>query len=417
MEIDWRRRQWQGYQREAEAARQRLAAGERSPPFLRRVMQLLYTYFHSPRAESEAQVAADPLVQLAFTIHAYTHHLGEWQMMAAIFHAAAAMLKGSPHQLAYVDLVRALAINLTNLGQHTQAQALFDDVMERDDFARLPVTAQADLLVHAGTCHVWHGNRDRAQTLLQRAVTIMAATGDHPVYRTQPDANGIYSFASATQLWESRAYAFNQLGCLALFEGRFAEAEAHYRQCHDLLVVHDGPDNLACVAQQALGRLRLYQGRYAEAEAILARGLTIRRRRQERPNIALNAIYLAGAHLGLGNAPMAERLLSEAMTIICDLDLTETSALCHLYLGQLKLVRGHEEAAKPHWRQALALLRTVGTPLVELRPLVVHLPWLLRKRQWGLFLAACRQLLRSIYCQRLGPVAVWRLARHFGARM
>jgi predicted ATPase/DNA-binding SARP family transcriptional activator len=67
-------------------------------------------------------------------------------------------------------------------------------------------------------------------------------------------------------------YAHNQLGCLALFDGRFTEAEALYRQCHDLIVVYDGADNLDCVAYQALGRLRLYQGRYAEAEPILARG-------------------------------------------------------------------------------------------------------------------------------------------------
>jgi tetratricopeptide (TPR) repeat protein len=409
MEIEWRRRQWQGYLREAEAAGRRWAAGERSPVFLRRVVQLLYTYFHSPRAESEALAPTTPLVQLALTVYAYTNHLGEWEHIADVLDAAAATLKGSPQQITYIDLVKALAITLTNLGQHTQAQELFDEVIEHDKFARLPVTAQVDMLVHAGTCHVWHGDRRRAQTLLERAVRISVEAGAHPVYRTRADANGVYSFALAARLWESTAYAFNQLGCLALFDGRFAEAEALYRQCHDLLVTHDGADNLACVAYQALGRLRLYQGRYAEAAPILARGLAVRRRRQEKPNTALNAIYLAGAHLGQGDLPAAEALLCEAMTILCTLETAETTILCHLYFGELEIRRGNDRAVFDHWRQALVLLRTQETPLVELRVWIIYLPWLLRKGEWSLGAAICRQLVRSSWRRGLGPRALWRL--------
>jgi tetratricopeptide (TPR) repeat protein len=417
VEIDWRQRHWQGYLREAAAAKERLAAGERSPSFLRRVVQLLHTYFHSPHKGVMSQAATDPLVQLALSVHAYTHYLGEWELMAAVFRQAATTVKESPQQITYVDLTKVLAITLANLGKYTQAQELFDEVITRDDFARLPVTAQVDLLAHAGTCHVWHGDRGRAQTLLERAVRISVEAGGHPVYRTRADANGIYSFALVLRLWESTAYTLNQLGCLALFDGRFDEAEALYRQCHDLLVVHDGADNLACVAYQALGRLRLYQGRYAEAELILARGLAIRRRRQEKPTIALNAIYLAGAHLGQGDLPAAELLLIEAMSIPCALEAAETTALCHLYFGQLELRKGNDRAVFDHWRQALALLRTQKTPLVELRVWIIYLPWLLRKGELQLCAAIVRQLYHSSRRQHLGPSSLWRLVKQPGLRL
>lgn len=417
MEIDWRQRQWQGYLREAEAARQRLAAGERSPVFLRRVVQLLYTYFHSPRAEGAAQAVAGPLVQLAFTAHAYVHYLGEWQMMGAVFRKAAETLKGSPQRLDYADVVKLLAITLANQGQYAEALALYDEIVSRDDFACLPVTAQADLLVNAGTYHVWHGDLRRACILLQRVVTICADLDHHPVYHTRADSNGIYSSALVAPLWEIQAYAFNQLGCLALFAGQFKEAECFYRQCHDLLVTHDGRDNLACVAYQALGRLWLYQGRYAEAVSILVQGLVTRRRWQDKSNIALNAIYLAGAQTELGDFVTAEALLSEALAVTCALDTTETTALCHLYFGQLELMRGNDPAVSIHWRQALALLRPLQTPLVELRVLLIYLPWLLRKREWRLCAAISRQLYHSIRRQRLGLRSLWRLVRQFGFRL
>ena len=59
-----------------------------------------------------------------------------------------------------------------------------------------------------------------------------------------------------------------------------------------------------------MGRLFLHWGRIQEAISILEKGLAIRRRRLDQTCTAINAIYLAGAHLESGNLLFAESLLA-----------------------------------------------------------------------------------------------------------
>jgi hypothetical protein len=127
-------------------------------------------------------------------------------------------------------------------------------------------------------------------------------------------------------------------------------------------------------------------------------------------------VYLAAAYLELGHLTQAETLLTSALGSSRALNMSQNSALCHLYFGQLHLLRGEKQAVLEQWRQALAILHAVHTPLVEQRVLLIYLPWLLRIGEWRMALRVARQLFQTMLQQRLGPRAFWRLLCHFSLR-
>ncbi|MEZ4735639.1 MAG: hypothetical protein R3E79_51775 [Caldilineaceae bacterium] len=105
----------------------------------------------------------------------------------------------------------------------------------------------------------------------------------------------------------------------------------------------------------------------------------------------------------------AALLLTEALPTVRATDNRRDSALCHLYFGQLELLRGRRAAGLAQWRQALAYLQTVHMPLVEQRVFIHYSPWLLSIGELTMFQAVIRQLYSSLRQQALQPMDWGRL--------
>ncbi|MCL4862416.1 MAG: hypothetical protein KJZ93_23575 [Caldilineaceae bacterium] len=416
MEIEWRQRHRAGYARDGRHALARFAGGERDGYFLRRALELLRSYTESPLAQITDLQTDEVMVRLAIELYHQLHNLGFYPQIAALWPLLAILAQRLPDPAPYAELVKQRAIALSVQGANEQVKALYGALTGSAIFARLSLRMQTDILTSAATWQVWAGDLHEGERLLQRCLTLTEPYL-HLKTHTLTDANGRRSATYSIPLWEARAYALNQLGAVAFFRGEFEQAAKHYHACRQVFLAHGEAENLACVADQSQGRLLLHWRRADDGIPVLAHGLAIRRRRQEAEAVALNLLYLAAAHLECQQLGVAEPLLNEAMQDCRALEHGYGAVLCHLYFGQLALIQGDVQATVAQWRQVLALLRTVEMPLVELRILVCYLPCLLYKGQWRLFVAASRQLIRSIRRQRLGPVTVWRLAWRFGLRM
>jgi Tfp pilus assembly protein PilF len=413
MEVRWRQRQWAGYARDAQAALARASVAQQDPTFCKAVLDLLRTYVESPRPEEMPAAVDEAIARLAIGMYHRLHFMGHWQQMAYLWRHLAAFARQLPDATFFAELIKQQALIVSSLGRTQESQRLYQTLVQDAAFARLPIRMQADMLVNVGTSALWTGDLRRAERLLHQ--TLALTEPDTSTARQPFDSNSVLNIATfAAQLWESRAYAFNQLGCLAMFRGQFDQAERYYRSCLAIFLQQGEAENLACVAYQALGRLWLYAGRTAEAIPILEQGLAIRRRWLEQEGIATNEVYLGAAYLATGNLRRAEASLQEALRVAQTVQSATIQILAHLYFGQLALCRLQPAATAIHWQQALALLRTTDLPLIEQRVLLGYLPWLWR-HQWRLAWQATRQLAYSAWRQRLGPQVLWRLT-HYARR-
>ncbi len=421
---DWDVHQRIAYANDAARALQRFVAGERDIDFFERVLDLLRTYLEAPPAlvstNPVREGAVNPtvnagdseIINLAKAIHHHLGNLGYWHQIVTLWPRLVEMAANLPDPLAHAELVKQLATILDGQGESERAMLLYAKAIDSPNFSSLPATLQGDLLNQAATTYLWDGHLYQAQKLLIRHVVLAdqhPSPGDH---RNVVDQRKVRSNHEPTPMWESKAYTLSQLGNVAMFQGDFVEAERRFQACYAIFIEYGEEDNLACVAYQALGRLYLHWGRSLEAIPILEKGIAIRRHRVEQTGTAINSVYLAGAYLQLGEATLAESLLDTALTITRELGNRRDTGLCHLYFGQLERLRGQHDQVLVQWQQALNLLETVPTPLVEQRVWIQSLPWLIRHGHCLMLQAVFNQLFKSARHQKLSPMALARLTRH-----
>ncbi|MEZ4683455.1 MAG: hypothetical protein R2932_55530 [Caldilineaceae bacterium] len=319
---------------------------------------------------------------------------GRWHELLTLWPQVIQMAEHLPNPTSYIELVKNLATLKDRQGDGEDANQLYQRLLHATQFPQLPLVLRADLLHQVGTTLVWQGQLKRAGVLLHQ---VLALTEQHfdGSERPKTDQFGVRSSLQMTPLWESRAYALSQLGNIAMFHGRFIQAEQLYMACWNTLNQHGEAENLACVAHQALGRLWLHWRQPKRAIPILEKGIVIRRRRHHNEGVAINAIYLAAALMDCRELDHAEPLLNEALPIVRTVENRRDCGLCHLYLGQLELLRGRQQVAIEQWQQALSYLQTVHTPLIEQRVFIVYCPWLLTIGAFSLWHAVLKQLNNS----------------------
>lgn len=414
MAVDRQQAYINSYQREARNALQRFTDGERDDLFLLCAFELIRTYLQIPRHSTNPLIADLDIVRLAQALQIHLSNCGFWRQLLSVWPQLIGLAEQLSNPVIHAELVKHFATIKDHQGDGEEANLLYRNLVRSSHFPQLPVEIQADILQQAGTTLVWRGKLAQASSLLGQVLALVAR---HPIDRlqhNQRDRYGVRSNLDITPLWESKAYSLNQMGNIAMFQGKFVQAEQLYTTCLQTLNEHGEVENLACVAHQALGRLWLHWRQPEKAIPVLEKGIAIRRRRHEQTGVAINSLYLAAALLQCRELDRAERLLTEALPILRATGNQRDSALCHLYFGQLELLHGRRVAGIDQWRQALAHFQTVHTPLVEQRIFIQYSPWLLSIGEVTMFRAVTQQLYNSLRQQELGAVEFGRLRLRFG---
>lgn len=409
MEIDRQQAYILAYGRETRGALQRFITGERDNAFLLRALELIRTYLHLPRLATEPLPTDLDVVRLAQAIQSHLFDRGFWRQILALWPPLIALAEQLSEPLIYTELVKLLAMIRDRQGDGGETSLLYTDLLHSSQFLQLPVEIQADVLQQVGTTLVWQGKLAQAHILLNQVLALVEQHSVVQSQRNQVDRYGVRSSLDVTPLWESKAYALNQLGNVALFQGKFVQAERLYTACWQTLNEHGEEENLACVAHQALGRLWVHWRWPDQAIPVLEKGIAIRRRRQEQEGVAINLLYLAAALMHHRQVDRAELLLTEALPILRMIGNRRDTGLCHLYFGQLEILCGRRTAALDQWWQALAHLQTVHTPLVEQRIFMQHSLWLLSIGEMAMLRDLAYQLYNSFRQQGLKPLDLGRL--------
>jgi tetratricopeptide (TPR) repeat protein len=389
------------YQREARNALQRFINGECADTFLLQALEHIRTYLQIPRRSTTPLLADSDIARLAQAIQTHLFDRGFWRQLLALWPPLITLAEQLPEPIIYAELVKQLAMIKDRQGDGEATHLLYTKLLTSPQFPKLPIALQADVLQQRGTTLVWQGELTTARSLLDQVLSLVQ---QHPIDqapRSHADQYGVRSNLEVTPLWESKAYALNQLGNIAMFQGRFKQAERLYIACWQTINKQGEAENLACVAHQALGRLWLHWGRVEQAMPILEKGIAIRRRRQDRAGVAINLIYLAAALLQERQLDQAEALLTEALPITRSIDNRRDTGLCHLYFGQLDLLCHRHSDALAQWQQALTYFQTVHTPLIEQRVFIFYSPWLLLIGERAMLRTVTNQLFKSLRQQGL----------------
>ena len=413
MEVAWQQAYVAAYASEASCALQRFIAGERDPDFVAQALQLVRTYLAIP-AQQRQQPATDlAIAHLARAMQQYLHDRGYWHDITALWPVLSNLVHGQQQPQLYTELMKQLGIIHDRQGDQIAAAQLYTRLINDSVFRQVPLAMQIDVRHQFGTMLVWQGKLRQARQTLEQVLTHIAQHPVDPTARNEVDCYGARASFHVTPLWESKAYTLNQLGNIAMFQGKFAQAEALYKCCWETLIQHGEADNLACVAHQALGRLWTHWQQPAKARPLLVQGIAIRRRRQDEEGTAVNLLYLADAALQIGAMIEAEQWLNAALPILQAIGDRRDLALCHFYFGHLAWTRGKQGDACLQWQQGLDYLQTVHMPLVEQAPLSRHLLDLLFSGEWALFLRATKQFIQTMRQQKLTGADLWRLYKRF----
>lgn len=417
MEVSWVQNQFAGYTRDAEYAFQRLVHGEQDAWLVERSLNLLRSYLSIPEHITLPPESAKIVVQLAWTLHNYLHDRGTWQEISVLWPKLRHIAKEVDSPVYYVELTKQLAITETSRGNLSQGRNLYKELIQAPIFTLLPATLQAGILHQFGVCCVEQGDHKQAHQAFIRCLAIeLPIPSDQSLVnnRLTNVENVNIRHPAAAQLWASKAFVINQLGNLALVRGDFNQAQAHYTTSLESMKGHGDEDNFACVNYQGQGRLHLYQRRFDQALPLLRCNLTIRRNRGEENGSALAAIYLAAAYLGKKKFEEAEQLLSSALVTCNKLQAQRGLVLCHLYFGQLELMRGNKRAAMQQWQQALKMMQDLTIPLIQQHVLITYLPWLLWHSEWHVLGQVIHQLIRSARQDNLGILSLGRILSQLG---
>jgi tetratricopeptide (TPR) repeat protein len=387
--VNWQQRQLQSYRADGERILQRLAAGNNNDFLIERAMSLLLNYLSLPRYVTTDLQSDEIMIRLSLSLFEDFWPRGYWRLISDWWPPLIEIAQRLPDPHLKMRVITHYSLVKCNQGQVGESLKLCEPLIYSPDFSHLSSFEQAGILHHLGGWYVWLGDYQKATRLI----------------------TWCFDLAEAGQHWEFKAYAFNLLGSVALFQGDFKRARTCYEQCLALLIDHDGENNLVCIGYRSLGRLFIYQKRFAEAIPLLEKTLAIQYHWHNQEGIADNSFFLAQAYLGCGRIQEVEPLLDKALSICKNLEYALGITLCHLSFGQLEEKRGIYAQAITHYRRALVMLDTNPLLPEELRVLFHLLPLLLRRGRLWTFAATLPRLWRNVNRQRLGPKAIWRLWR------
>lgn len=367
-----------------------LENGNTSPSLLLYATNLLATYCGVPR-EAWVTSKADqhPVFALAQKLYVELNLRGELRTIEEIWtelERRARSLRMRPE--VWANLLKQLAITQANLGQADKAEITLARVVAPENLELLSPFLQADILHQLGVFLVQQGKHRQAKGILEKCLQV-ASDGD---------------------VYELQAFALNQLGHIALFQGYWSLAKRHYSRELDILIDNGESDNLACVPYQSLGYWHLYQGEYNAAIAMLTKGLKIRQNWGERAAVALNQVYLATAYIKQGRLTDAETLLTEAIRTARDVTHRRSLALAHAAFAQLEVAYSRPQAAVPQWEEALKTLESLSMAPLELRLLTQFFLFRLRRGHVHALPKLMLRIWRNIRRQRLSTSSMLRLA-------
>ncbi len=404
----WRARLLEHYARDARQAMKSVRVGSIEPALLERIIELLRTYTEVPGVAERPQVADLPMLQLAHLVAGYIVDLGYWQQMNALWPKLSEVAEFTPDVDLHIQIVKYWAI-VQGRQQGAHGLAFYEQLIQHPRFIAASSELQADTLCHYATVLLWSGQRQKAAPLLARCVAVTEQDAPTPSSdATEAPLLDRRGTEVPAYLWELRAYALNQSGVMHMFCGRFKLAHRYFDDVLQIFVTHGQEENLACVAHQSTGRLLLYEGHYRAALATLQKGLVIRRRRQEDEGVAVNSIYVAAAHIALNELTAAEPLLSSALTRCRSVDNLHDWALCHLYLGELALLRNQDELLQEHWLALCHIATQTVLHFVEVRLLLRRLPRLLCRGHFALAGRLAKLVWQAVRHDQLAPLALCR---------
>jgi len=404
----WRTHLQQHYRHDAASAIQYTLTNEPDRIFIERVLELLRTYVEVPNVGLQPQPADEEMLRLAQLTAAPMRRMGYLQEMNYLWPKLSVIAEMTGDIELYIIFVKFMAVAKGAVGEWEQAFGVYEQLVQHPHFQNATPALQANVLITHATALVWHGRCMMAMPLLQQclALTQMGALPTLDAHNGHREDVPIK--VGNTPLWETRAYALNQLGVLKMFSGEFTAAYDYFAEMYALFLAHGEEDNLACIAHQAIGRLYLYAKKYREADAQVAEGLPIRRRWNDREGIAVNTIYMAAAQIGLRHFARARPLLDEALAICTSLENPHDLALCHLYLGLSAWGAHQSDHALSHWQETVTLANEAQLHFVEIRLLIPLLPALFCRGHLLLSWQLLKMLWQSALNDQLSVASLWR---------
>lgn len=407
-EINWHDHALEQYRRDAEQAIDWARGNVPDRVLIARVLELLRTYVEVPGVGERPQFADEQMLSLALHTIGRIRRMGYWREMNDLWPQLCKIAELAGDVDRYLIFVKYMATAKGNVGEKAEELAIYAQLLAHPRFPAATPTLQANLLITHAVTLLWNGRRQEAAPLLQRCLAITnpdaqaSNRGEH-----HQDAD-VYLGLGNTPLWETRAYALNQQGVLHMFCGEFSTARRRFAEMHAIFQAHGEAGNLLCVAQQAIGRLLLYERKYADALDLLTQGYAVRQRWNDREGIAVNAIYMAAARIGLQQFDVAKTLLTSALGICHDLENRHDLALCHLYFAHLALRQQNLESALVHWQELATLAPDIVLHFVEVRGLIRKVPVLFRCGEWALAWQLLKLLWQSVRNDQLTVRMGWR---------
>lgn len=219
MEVNWGQRQVEGYARDGSLVFQQIIAGNVSGEMVDRGLDLLRTYLSMPtHLQLDSRLDA-VMVRLTWALHEQVHQRGDWDAIYLLWPKMGAVACRMPEPAHYAEVTRQLAITKNARGEAKHAQQLYEELVTSTHFAQFTLDQQADILHQAGVCYVEQGKMVEARQVLHHCLTIEESVVDATSLRdkTSSVADKMQKArCAAAVVWESKAYAYNQLGHIAL---------------------------------------------------------------------------------------------------------------------------------------------------------------------------------------------------------
>jgi len=418
MEVNWEQHQLEGYMRDSQRILRRLQSGNENRFLAERALDLLRTYVNIPADLPNRSEADENIAKLAEILYVYIQTYGYWETICLLWPKIQCIARSLPDPSIYAQLVKQRAIVKNDRGEVHQSQVLYDELLNPLNLTRLSPEQQADIFHQAGVCAYQQGHYAQAWQMFIACLAVQDATENCPEVATQSQRHqqgyALRVQTAAPPIWESHAYALNQLGNIAFyFRGNFKAAQQYYEASLQIFRAHNEVNNLACVVYQSLGSLYVVQGRFATAVTLLEKNFEIRQHRGEKSGSAHAAIYLAAAYLGQQRLDEAEVLLSNAMKTCHELQNQRYQALCHLYWGYLYRKRGDYPSAIAQWQQAETIVNSIPVPAIDLQVLAALATGLFHIGHFGELMTIVLRLYANTRQQSLGPLAAGRLLFHY----
>jgi CHAT domain-containing protein/Tfp pilus assembly protein PilF len=248
---------------------------------------------------------------------------------------AAAMLHelDSPQQEANVR--NSMALTLTELGRVDEALNSFQAALALDR-ARHDVKAEAAVLTNLGNFYLTRGEIDKAQAVLDEAMTKAAGRQDIPL-----------------------AALYSNLGTVASDKGRYKEAVDDYEKGVAAAKAEHDPLN-ENVLNGNLGNLELSLGQYESGKRHFDDALALSRSLKDRASEAADLNNLGGVLMQMGDLDGAFHALLDSYTIKKEIGNRSEEATALTNLGGLSSEMGNKSQALQFWQEALEIARELG---------------------------------------------------------